>query len=94
MWAFLLVRDGLSEKIGSGTMKKDDVYGLGDFEEEDGVFSSALESEVYLRRRSSAYREVLGSYDDSRVHIESLGHAKSKILRYSILRSVLLIPLP
>ncbi|KAF8014666.1 hypothetical protein BT93_H0466 [Corymbia citriodora subsp. variegata] len=73
-------RDGLGRN-GSETAKKDDVFGLGDFEE-DGVFSSALESEVYLRRRSNAYREVLGSYDDSRVHIESLGRAKSKILSY------------
>ncbi|XP_030547720.2 uncharacterized protein LOC115753304 isoform X2 [Rhodamnia argentea] len=77
-----LFRDGLSRKVGSKTVKEDDVLGLGDFEGEDGVFSSALESEVNLRRRSSTHREVLGSYDDSRVHIESLGHAKSKILSY------------
>lgn len=82
MWAFLLVRDGLSRKVGSETVKKDDVFGLGDFEGENEVFSSALESEVNLRRRSGAYREVLRSYDDSQVHIESLGHVKSKILRY------------
>lgn len=75
-------RDGLSSNVGSETSKKDDVFGLGDFEGEDGVFSSALESEIYLRRRSSAYREVLGSYDTSRVPIESLGRAKSKILSY------------
>lgn len=78
---FLLVRHGLSREVGNETVKKDDVLGLEDFEGEDGVFSSALESEVNLRRRSGAYREVLGSYDDSGIDIESLGRAKSKIVR-------------
>ncbi|KAI3408927.1 uncharacterized protein J3R85_019935 [Psidium guajava] len=75
-------RDGISRELGNETVKKDDVSGLEDFEGVDGVFSSALESEVDLRRRSGAYREVLGSYDDSGVDIESLGRAKSKIVSY------------
>lgn len=44
--------------------------------------SSALDFEANRRRRNSAYREVLQSYDDLRVRSENLNGAKSKILRY------------
>jgi len=48
-----------------------------------GLFSSsALDFEANRRRRNSAYREVLQSYDDLRVRSENLNGAKSKILSY------------
>lgn len=75
---FQWFRDDISmEAEDSSTKENNLMVDLG------GLFSSsALDFEANRRRRNSAYREVLQSYDDLRVRSENLNGAKSKILRY------------
>uniref|UniRef100_A0A2N9HSR0 G domain-containing protein n=1 Tax=Fagus sylvatica TaxID=28930 RepID=A0A2N9HSR0_FAGSY len=79
-----LFGDNISMKSEHGTMIENNEMVFGEFNEVGGGFSStALDFEAGRRRRHSAYREVLQSYDKLQIRSEHLKEAKSKILRYT-----------
>lgn len=80
---FQWFRDDISMEVEDSTTKEDNLMILGEFDELGSRFSSAaLDFEANRRRRQSAYREVLQSYDEVRIRSENLNGAKRKILRY------------
>ncbi|KAE8037848.1 hypothetical protein FH972_010403 [Carpinus fangiana] len=77
------LRDDIRMEVEDSTTKEDNLMILGEFDELGSRFSSAaLDFEANRRRRHSAYREVLQSYDELRIRSENLNGAKSKILSY------------
>jgi hypothetical protein len=76
---FQWFRDDISMEVEDSATKEN----KGEFDELGSRFSSAaLDFEANRRRRHSAYREVLQSYDELRIRSKNLNAAKSKILRY------------
>ncbi|XP_062174416.1 uncharacterized protein LOC133879722 [Alnus glutinosa] len=73
------LRDDISMEVEDSATKEN----KGEFDELGSRFSSAaLDFEANRRRRHSAYREVLQSYDELRIRSKNLNAATSKILSY------------
>lgn len=79
-----MLRDNISTKIEDGAIEEEKyVKVFGGSGEVGSCFSpAAWDFEANQRRRVSAYREVLQSYDELRIRSENLKELKSKILRY------------
>lgn len=79
-----MLRDNISTKIEDGAIEEEKyVKVFGGSGEVGSCFSpAAWDFEANQRRRASAYREVLQSYDELRIRSENLKELKSKILRY------------